>query len=82
MEASKDKGIVKTYIRLLHDVYKRCKSRITLHSNSDKKGIQHGDTVSPKMFTAFFEWMFDLAKERLRMDREYLSHLRFEDDLI
>lgn len=62
LEALKDQGIEETYIRLLDDIYKGYTGRIILHKKSEnfpiRKRVRQGDTISPKLFTAYLESLF------------------------
>ncbi|XP_042858321.1 uncharacterized protein LOC122244473 [Penaeus japonicus] len=66
------------------------KSYFRLHKDSAppfqlKRGVKQGDTSSPQLFTACLEKFFrNLEWERkgIKTDGEYLSHLRFADDVI
>lgn len=89
MDALKDQGTRKTYLRLLDDIYEECTGRITLHRQSGKfpigKEVRQGDTISPKLFTACLESVFRRLGWKnlgLHMNGEYLSHLRFADYIV
>lgn len=49
MDALKDQGIEKTYLRLLDDIYEECTGKITFHKQSDKfpirRGVGQEDTI-------------------------------------
>ncbi|XP_042858876.1 uncharacterized protein LOC122244992 [Penaeus japonicus] len=48
-------------------------------------GVRQGDTSSPKLFTACLEKVFQKLnwdQKGIRIDGEYLNHLRFADDII
>nr|XP_027217367.1 uncharacterized protein LOC113809892 [Penaeus vannamei] len=52
--------------------------------NQDK-GVRQGDTTSPKLFTACLESVFqnlDWETKGIKIDGEYLSHLRFADAIV
>ena len=62
---------------------------VHLHKESNKintrRGARQGDTISPKLFMAALESIFrQLTWENrgLKIDGEYLSHLRFVDDIL
>lgn len=82
LEALKDQGIEETYIRLLDDIYKGCTGRKILHTKSEKFTIRKG---APKLFTACLENIFrklNWEEVGLRANGEFLSHLRFADDIV
>ena len=54
------------------------------HKINSRRRVRQGDTISPKLFTATPETIFrQLTWEirGLKIDSEYLSHLRFADDI-
>ena len=63
---------------------------VHLHKESNKIKITEEydreiDTISPKLFTAALESIFrrlTWETRDLKIDREYLSHLRFADDIL
>ena len=62
---------------------------VHLHKETNKinirRGVRQGDTISPKLFTAALESIFrELTWETrgLKTNGEYLSHLRFADDIL
>ena len=54
-----------------------------------KRGVRQGDTISPKLFTATLESIFrrlngenkGLFIKGVKIDGEFLSNLRFADDI-
>ncbi|MBS2634235.1 hypothetical protein KFY46_26320, partial [Salmonella enterica subsp. enterica serovar 1,4,[5],12:i:-] len=49
-----------------------------------KKGVRQGDTISPMLFTACLQEVFralDWEELGIRVNGEYLSNLRFADDI-
>ena len=77
------------YIELLKEIDANILMTVRLHKESNKinikRGVQQGDTISAKAFTAAFESILRrLAWETrgLKIDGEYLSHLRFADDIL
>ena len=58
-----------------------------LHKESEKiniKRVRQGDTISPKLFTSTLESIFrrlNWENKGLKIDGEYLNHLRFADDI-
>ena len=62
---------------------------VHLHKESNKikirRGVRQGDIISPKLCTAALESIFrrlSLETRGLKVDGEYLSHLRFADDIL
>ena len=77
------------YIELMKEIYTNSSMTVNLHKESNKinirRGVRQGDTISPKLFKAAFESIFTrLTWETrgLKIDGEYLSHLRFADDIL
>ena len=77
------------YVNVLKHIYKQAKSFIRLHKDSKpfqvSRGVRQGDTSSPKLFTACLEKVFrklNWSRRGILIDGEYLSHLRFADDII
>ena len=61
---------------------------VHLHKESEKirikRGVRQGDTISPKLFTATLESIFrrlNWEKKGVKIDGEFLSNLRFADDI-
>lgn len=76
------------YITVLRNIYKNSRAKIKLEKEGEKfpieKGVRQGDPLSPKIFTAVLESIFrklDWSKKGFRINGEYLSHLRFADDI-
>lgn len=89
VEALRYQGVENTYITLLEDIYSECTGTLILHKKTEKfpikKGVRQGDTISPKLFTACLEGVFrklDWDELGIRVDGEYLSNLRFADDIV
>ena len=77
------------YSRVLQYVYENATSCIKLHENTTKfrlgRGVRQGDTISPKLFTSVLESVFkklDWSKKGIDIKGEFLSHLRFADDIV
>ena len=75
-------------IDILKDIYTDSSVTVHLHKESDKirikRGVRQGDTISPKLFTATLESMFrrlNWENKGVKIDGEFLSHLRFADDI-
>ena len=89
MSALTEQGVDQVYINVLRHIYDHAISFIRLHKDSEPfqlgRGVRQGDTSSPKLFTACLERAFqqlDWPEKGIRIDGEYLSHLRFADDII
>ena len=88
IEAIEKQGVDPVYVKVLQHIYQHNSSFIRLHKDSDpfrlEKGVRQGDTSSPKLFTACLEMIFrnlDWENKGIRIDGEYLSNLRFADDI-
>ena len=89
IEALHEQGVDPVYVNVLKHIYKQAKSFIRLHKDSKPfqviRGVRQGDTSSPKLFTACLEKVFrklNWSRRGILIDGEYLSHLRFADDII
>ena len=89
IEALQEQGVNPVYVNVLKHIYKQAKSFIRLHKDSKpfqvSRGVRQGDTSSPKLFTACLEKVFrklNWSRRGILIDGEYLSHLRFADDII
>ncbi|MEG7522580.1 MAG: reverse transcriptase domain-containing protein, partial [Chromatiales bacterium] len=69
-----EQGIEDVYVQLLKDIYTNSSMTVNLHKeiNKIRRGVPQGDTISPKL-----TW----ETRGLRIDGEYLSHLRLADDI-
>ena len=75
------------FIELLKEDYTNSSKTVGLHkeSNNIRRGVRQGDTISPKLLKAALESIFrGLTWETrgLKIDGDYLSHLRFADDIL
>lgn len=82
-------GIPSTYTELIQNIYHSATSTVRLHAETDKfpiqKGVRQGDTISPKLFTAALESMFqtlDWSNKGININGQHLHHLRFADDIV
>jgi len=58
---------------------------VTTNRISINRSVRQGDTISPKLFTLVLEDVFRKLywdKKGLRVEGEYLSNLRFADDIV
>ena len=84
-----EQGIEDVYIELLKEIYTNSSMTVHLHKESNKiniwRGVRQGDAISPKLFTTAFEsifWRLTWETKGLKIDAEYLSRLRFADDIL
>ncbi|XP_037294379.1 uncharacterized protein LOC115454908 [Manduca sexta] len=77
------------YVQAIKETYQAATLQVKLHDLTKpvpiKRGVRQGDTMSPKMFTACLEDVFkliDWSDRGVNVNGEYLSHLRFADDII
>ena len=84
----REQGIEDVYIELLKEIYTNSSMTVHLHKESNKintrRGVRQGATISPKLFTSALESIFRLLTwetRGLKIDGEYLSQLRFADDI-
>ncbi|XP_072943439.1 uncharacterized protein [Epargyreus clarus] len=80
------------YIEVLKCMYKAASMTIRLHDRSTnpiqvQRGVRQGDVLSPKLFTAALEDVFKLMEWKgfvniINIDGEYITHLRFVDDIV
>ena len=77
------------YFELLKEIYTKSSMAVHLHKETNKiyirRGARQGDTILPKLFTAALESVFrrlTWETRGLKIDGEYLSHLRFADDIL
>ena len=89
IEALQEQGVDPVYVNVLKHIYKQAKSFIRLHKDSKpfqvSRGVRQGDTSYPKLFTACLEKVFrklNWSRRGILIHGEYLSHLRFADDII
>lgn len=82
-----------TYINILKQIYSNNKGFISLDQNSKtfpiKKGTKQGCPISPDVFNTVLELIFrnimknpKWSKYGIKIDGQYLSHLRFADDIV
>ncbi|KAK6757667.1 hypothetical protein RB195_015465 [Necator americanus] len=89
LSALVDQGVYTSYARTLANYYDRCTTRIQrIHRPFTipmGKEVRQGDTISPKLFTTALQWIMESLswEERdIRVDRRFLSNLRFADDIV
>ena len=84
-----EQGIENVYIELLKEIYTNSSMTVHIQKESNKINTRrrgrHGDTISPKLFTAALESIFPRLTWKTRgvkIDGKYLSHLSFADDIL
>ena len=89
LKSLEHQGIESAYIKLLRNIYSTATSVIRLHQDSEKfkvgKGVRQGDSISPKLFCAVLERVFqnlNWDEVGIKINGEYLHHLRFADDIV
>jgi endonuclease/exonuclease/phosphatase family metal-dependent hydrolase len=82
-------GVNRKYVDILQVLYSESKAVVRLERRGSSfdilRGVRQGDPISPKLFTALLEEIFrklDWTTMGLRINGEYLSHLRFADDIV
>lgn len=72
-----------------YTIYSNPTATVKLHEPTKtfkiERGIRQGDTISPKLFTATLEYAFkslNWDNIGIKVDGEYLNHLRFADDIV
>lgn len=88
-ETLKSLNIKDKYINILKSIYDNSTSRVKLDRVGDKinikRGVRQGDPISPKLFIAVLQYaMSNLqwSKLGININGNFLSHLRFADDII
>ena len=87
-EALRKININETYVQILENIYRKATASIHIDDLVSekfqiKRGVRQGDPISPKIFSAAIETIFqtvDLDKG-LNIDGETLTNLRFADDV-
>ena len=88
LQSLAEQGVQREYIELLRNANTNCTTEVTLFANPISipvgKGVKQGDTISPKLFSACLEMVMRKMNWRrgLKIDGEYLTHLRFADDIV
>ncbi|CAK1594467.1 unnamed protein product [Parnassius mnemosyne] len=78
------------YSEVLKCLYSRATMAIRVQNQSTKpiqlqRGVRQGDVISPKLFTAALEDVFKLLDWKgygINIKGEYITHLRFADDIV
>ena len=78
------------YIEVLKCLYKNATMSVRLQDQTSKpillqRGVRQGDVISPKLFTAALEDVFKVLEWRgrgININGEYITHLRFADDIV
>ena len=83
-------GVGEIYVQILEDIYTNATATIHLENDVSKpihinRGVRQGETISPKIFTAAIEEevfkKLNLEKKGINVDGEWLTDLRFADDV-
>ena len=89
LQALQNQGVEAKYINLLRSIYKNATASVMLHEETEdfriEKGVRQGDCLSPILFTSVLEDVFktlEWEEKGLRINGEYISHLRFADDIV
>lgn len=91
LEAMDRARIDSGYSKLIRYIYEHATLRVKLEEDwmtgrvKIKRGVQQGDTISPKLFTLALEDVFkDVSWEQkgINNNGSRLSHLRFADDIV
>ena len=77
------------YIERLKKIYTKSSTTVNLHKEGNKinikRGVRYGNTICPKLITAALERLFRRLTWEIRglkRDGDYLSHIRFADDIL
>ena len=78
------------YIEVLRSLYNAATITVQIQNHQTKpiqlrRGVRQGDVISPKLFTAALEDVFktlDWSLQGINVNGEYISHLRFADDVV
>uniref|UniRef100_A0A914W7K9 Reverse transcriptase domain-containing protein n=1 Tax=Plectus sambesii TaxID=2011161 RepID=A0A914W7K9_9BILA len=88
-EALRTQGVHSTVIATLQSIYSTARSTFHFASTATEveiqRGVRQGDTLSPKLFTACLQGVFDRLEwsaKGIRVDGRLLSHLMFADDIV
>ncbi|XP_073960575.1 uncharacterized protein [Choristoneura fumiferana] len=88
-EALESLNIKGKYINILKNIYGNSTSRVKLDRVGTviniKRGVRQGDPISPKLFIAVLQHVMGnlpWSKRGIDMNGDFLSHLRFADDII
>ena len=89
LETLQEQGIEPVYINIFKHIYKQAKSFIRLYKDSKPfhlgRRVRQGETSSPKLFRPVsrnFSKKLRWENRGIRIDGEFINHLRFADDII
>ena len=78
------------YVDVIKCLYKAATMNVQVQNHSTRpiqlhRGVRQGDIISPKLFTAALEDIFETLGwngRGININGQYLSHLRFADDIV
>lgn len=84
-----NQGVNQKWINIMKSIYEKAKTRIKINNNiievDIRRGVRQGETLSPKLFSACVEDVFqkiDWSVKGVSINGDRLSHLRFADDIV
>jgi hypothetical protein len=88
--ALQEQGVHCRIIQLFRSIYENAKSEFRVNADERvpveiKRGVRQGDAASPALFNAALESIFrrlDWDLKGVNINGNYLSHLRFADDIV
>jgi hypothetical protein len=88
-QSLRDQGVDYAYIKVLEECYTNCSTNFrpfyTDVNVPISRGVRQGDPISPNLFSACLEGIFqklDWSSYGISIDGKKLNHLRFADDIV